>query len=204
MTGPGRPHTVSSRVETEAVAAGRDVAISQKNRNEIAALWARAVGPPSPPLAMTDGEKCMTVLKPARDDYIEAVRDLHARTPLAKTMGVELDIIEPGRVTAFLPLRPELCQQHGVAHAGTLASLADMVCGLAAYSLMDEGSSVMSVNINISLMRPAETERLRAEGRVVKAGKKVYFTEADIFADSAAGERLTTKVTATMVRVAEE
>jgi len=146
----------------------------------------------------------VTKFEAKRDDYGEAVRALHAGTPLAQSMGVDLTSVEPGRVTAVMPLRPEFSQQHGVAHAGALASIADMVCGLAAYSLMDEHSSVMSVNINVSLMRPAGGERLRAEGWVVKAGRKIYFTEAEIFADDGPGERLTTKVSATMTWVAED
>jgi len=143
----------------------------------------------------------MTEFQPARPDFAEAVRNLHEETPLAAHMGVTLVRIEPGRVTAELILKPEHTQQHGYAHAGTIAALADVVCGLAAYSLMDEGRSVVSININLSLMRPATGERLRADGRVVKAGQKIYFTEADIYAVNHTGEKLAAKASATMTAV---
>jgi uncharacterized protein (TIGR00369 family) len=143
----------------------------------------------------------MSTFMPERDDYAEAVRDLADRTPLARKMRLELESIEPGFVSARLPLKADVTQQHGYAHAGTLATLADIVCGLAAYSLMIKGSSVMSVNINLSLMRPGEGDYLLGRGRVVKAGKKLFFTEADLLAVDVTGERLVAKATATMTRV---
>lgn len=141
----------------------------------------------------------MTEFKPKRPDFKEAVSGLLAATPLARTLGVHLDLTEPGRVVCSLDMRPELGQQNGFAHAGILATLADFACGLAAYSLMADGENVLSTNINVSLMRPANGQRLRAEGRVVKAGARVYFTEAEIYAVEADSKTLTTKVTATMM-----
>jgi uncharacterized protein (TIGR00369 family) len=123
----------------------------------------------------------VTQFEPKRENYREAVEDLHARTALDNYLGVRLVSIEPGHVVAELDLIPELTQQHGFAHAGVLASIADTACGNAACSLMAEGEEVLSVNLNLSLMRPATGERLRAEGKVVKTGKRVYFTEADVF-----------------------
>ena len=143
----------------------------------------------------------MTSFQPGREDYAEAVHALHARTPLAKSMEVRLTSVAPGEVSAEMRLTTEVTQQHGVAHAGTIATLADIVCGLAAYSLMAEGVGVMSVNINLSLLRPAEGERLRAVGRVIKAGKRIYFTEAEVYAGDDAAEALAARVSATMTSV---
>lgn len=140
----------------------------------------------------------MTGFKPQREDFADAVRTLHANAPLSIELGVELDDIQPGHVSAYLPMKPAITQQHGYAHAGALAGLADIVCGLAAYSLVEAGASVLSVNINLSLLRPAEGDRLRADGRVVKAGRRIYFTEAEIYAVDESGERLVAKATATM------
>lgn len=138
------------------------------------------------------------VWQPQRADYAHAVNEFHDRTPLAVEYGIVLEKIEPGRVVASMPLRRELTQQDGIAHAGTLASVADVACGLAAYSLMAEGDNVLSVHFSISLMRPARGNKLRAVGQVVKAGRRLYFTEAEVFADDA-GEKLVAKAAITMV-----
>lgn len=143
----------------------------------------------------------MTEFLPKRENFVDAVRALHARTGLAGSMGVELIAVAPGQVTAEMKLTPDLTQQHGVAHAGVIASLADIACGLAAYSLMPDGLSVVSVNINLSLMRPAAGERLRAVGRVVKAGERIYFTEAELFAGN---DKPVARVSATMTSVRDD
>jgi len=137
--------------------------------------------------------------QPRRADFVQAVNEFHDRTPLAIEYGIVLEKIEPGRVVTSMPLRRELTQQDGIAHAGTLASVADIACGLAAYSLMAEGDNVLSVHFSISLMRPARGNRLRADGRVVKTGRRLYFTEAEVFADDGSGEKLVAKAAITMV-----
>ena len=143
----------------------------------------------------------MNRLKPKRPDYVRAVRAHHLRAAFSQEMGIELAEIEPGRLTASLPLRPTVTQQLGYAHAGIVATLADVVCGLAAYSLMPEKSEVLSVNINLSLLCPARGNRLRGDGRFVTAGKRLYFTEADIYAVDDTGEKLVARASATMTAV---
>ena len=146
----------------------------------------------------------MTSFQPRREDFVDAVRALHAQTGLAKSMKVELISVTAGEVTAEMKLTTALTQQHGVAHAGTIATLADIVCGLAAYSLMAEGMSVVSVNINLSLMRPAAGVQLRAVGRVIKAGKNLFFTEAELYTGDETEESYAkpgAKVSATMTSV---
>lgn len=146
----------------------------------------------------------MTPFEPERPDYVDAVHAFHDTVPLSTTLGIVLTSVKPGEVFAELKLTPKVTQQDGVAHAGTITALADTVCGLAAYSLMPEGARILSVNINVSLMRPGAGERLRAVGRVIKAGKRVYFTEAEVYAGDESeepGEKLAAKVTATMTVV---
>ena len=145
----------------------------------------------------------MTNFQSRREDHIEAVHALHARVPLSATLGIELTAVTSGEVSAALKLRSELTQQDGVAHAGTITALADTVCGLAAYSLMPAGVGILSVNLNVSLMRPGTGEQLHAVGRVVKAGKRIYFTEAEVYAGDGAGEKLVAKVSATMTTVSD-
>ena len=136
---------------------------------------------------------------PKHNRYREAVRELHSSAPFCAQVGIELIDIEPGAVMARAPLKPGLTQQHGYAHAGMIATLADTVCGLAAYSLMADGQSVLSSSINLSLMRPAGGEVLRACGRVIKAGNRVYYTEADIYSGNGETEQLVARAAATMM-----
>ena len=143
----------------------------------------------------------MTEFKPKRDDYAAAVRAFHDHTPFALQFGISLDEIKPGRVKASMPMRREFVQQTDVAHAGVLATLADIVCGLASYSLMAEGENVLSVHFSISLMRAATGSRMWADGRVVKPGGRLHFTEAEVYAGDENGGKLVAKAAITMAVV---
>lgn len=123
----------------------------------------------------------MAALSPKRTEYKKAVQELHNVTPLAGHLGVVLDQVGPGQVTVHMDVRAEHGQQHGYVHAGIMATLADIACGLAAYSLMAEGETVLSVNMNLSLLRPAKGGCITADARVVSAGRRLYFTEAVLF-----------------------
>ena len=143
----------------------------------------------------------MTAFTPKRDDYREAVQQLHEAAKFCRHIGIDLDRIEPGLVTGSLVLKPELTQQDGCAHAGLLASAADTVCGLTAYSLLEKGKNVLSVNLNISLMSAARGKIVRAEGKVIKAGHRLYFTEGYVWSGDGETDKLVVKVSATMAVV---
>ena len=48
---------------------------------------------------------------------------------------------------------------------------------------MPAGSEVLSIEFKINLLRPATGVRFVAEGRVVKSGKTITVSRADVFAD---------------------
>lgn len=125
----------------------------------------------------------MEEFTPARDDFREVVREYHRSTPVHAFLGFELVDIRPGFVSAVMPTRKELTQQDGYVQAGILVALADSVAGMAGLSLLDAGQTLLSVNISTQMMRPAGAERIRAEGSVVKTGRRFYFTEAVLFDD---------------------
>lgn len=126
----------------------------------------------------------MTTFTPRITDFAASVQKLFDSIPFYRTLQITLDKIEPGHVTAKMLRQGGVLQQDGFYHAGVLTALADAVGGSAAATLLGKGENIVSVNFAVSLLRPARAEMLRAEGRVIKAGKKFYFAEAEIFADN--------------------
>lgn len=128
--------------------------------------------------------------------FQDAVRESFARQNLMRTLGAELLRISPGEVDISLGWRDDLGQQSGVLHAGVLASIADSACGYAALTLMPTGSDVVSVEFKMNLLAPARGAEFVARGRVVRAGKTITATAADVFADGT----LVATMLATMMR----
>jgi len=74
-----------------------------------------------------------------------------------------------------------------------------VACGYAAYSLMPPDSEVLSVEFKVNLLRPAVGEKFVARARVVKPGKTLFVTQAEVFATSSDGEKHIATMVGTMV-----
>ncbi|MCO6512408.1 MAG: PaaI family thioesterase [Aridibacter famidurans] len=113
-----------------------------------------------------------------------------------RTLGAELISWDKGFARIACDIAEPHLQQHGYAHAGVLASIADSACGYAALSTMPDVAEVMSVEFKITLMRPCTAKRIVADGRVLKTGRTLVFTEGAV-TDSGGSETYAT-MTATM------
>ena len=136
----------------------------------------------------------MNTFTPASPDFAERVRDSFARQSIMTLIGAELSAVEPGRVVIELPYRGDLCQQHGFFHAGVTATIADSAGGYAAFSLFPAEASVLTTEFKINLLAPADGERLRAVGRVVKPGRTLTICDVEVFAVKAGAEKICAKL----------
>jgi len=102
--------------------------------------------------------------------------------PYWQTLGLELVEVEPGRSVFTANVRPQL-MQNGVLHGGVLASIADSACAVAAISRVYPASYATTINLQVAYLKPVREGRFRAEGKCLKAGKNVLFSEALVFDD---------------------
>jgi len=117
------------------------------------------------------------------------VRDSFARQRVMGFLGAELGEVGPGHALITLPYRPELSQQHGFFHGGIVGTIADSAAGYAGYTLMPHDASVLTVEYKLNLMAPADGDRLIARGRVIRPGKILVITQADVFVEKDGAER---------------
>ncbi len=117
----------------------------------------------------------------ARDTaFAERVRASFDRQSVMGLLGARLTRVEPGEVEIELPFRDDLCQQHGFFHAGVTSTIADSAGGYAGFSLFPADASVLTVEFKVNLLAPADGELLRAVGRVIKPGRSLTVTEAEV------------------------
>ena len=129
---------------------------------------------------------------------LDAMRRFFASSPFMVDLGVEPTATSEGCVTTTLPIAARHLQHTGVVHAGVAAALADHTMGAAAQTMAPEGRLILTAELKTSLLRAARGERLVCEGRVLKAGRQISFTEAEVFAESAGQRTLVMKASATM------
>ena len=130
---------------------------------------------------------------------VEKVKASFARQGLMQNFEARLDRVERGAVSISAPITPLVSQQHGAAHAGLTFALGDSAAGYAALTMIEGEADVMTAEMKINLLRPAVGKALVAEGRVVKAGKRLIVVQADVFAAQDGDRTLVAVLQGTMV-----
>ena len=120
---------------------------------------------------------------------------------MMKTLRARIHKVLRGKVSIEVPLHPSMCQQQGYAHAGLTFSIGDSAAGYSALTLMPENQEVMTAEIKINLLAPAEGKLLRAEGRVVKHGKRLVVVSSEIHALKDREKKLIAIMQGTMIPV---
>jgi len=121
------------------------------------------------------------------------------RQEFMKHIGCRLTIIEPGHVEAVIDLAKEHQQQIGLVHGGVTATIADVAAGFAGFTLVGPNEHTVTAEIKVSYLRKGRGSRLRAVGRVIKAGTSFHFCEAEVYCQDENGvETLIAKATTTM------
>ena len=120
-----------------------------------------------------------------RDAEVEhRIRSSFAKQGLMSTLGATLVTVAPGRVEIALSPSPAISQQHGFVHAGAVSAIADTAAGYAALSLMPPDRGVLTTEFKINLVAPAIGDRILARGKVVKVGRTLTLTQAEVIAES--------------------
>jgi len=139
----------------------------------------------------------MTSLQPADPSFEQRGRDSFARQRVMQLLGATLERVAPGEVEVRLPFRDDLVQQHGLLHAGVMATVADSACGYSALSLMAPGEAVLTTEFKVNLLAPGSGQAVVARARVVKAVRTLTVSMAEVFALEGGREKLVLLMTAT-------
>jgi uncharacterized protein (TIGR00369 family) len=120
-------------------------------------------------------------------DPLTLLRDVNQTAAFNRWCGIEVISAGPGDAEIAMPWRDEVGQYAGFLHAGLIGALIDTACGYAAATLVGR---VLASHYSVNCLRPAVGERFVARARVVKQGKSQVFTACELYAHSAAGEKL--------------
>ena len=140
-------------------------------------------------------------LKPKNINFKERVERHLAKQNFMHHIEFSLHKIEAGYTEGEMELKPIHFQQDGFAHGGVIASIADIVAGFAAYTLVGTDQHVVTGEIKISYFAKGNGEILRAKGKVIKAGKRVNFCEAEVFSVNGDIETIIAKASTSMITI---
>jgi uncharacterized protein (TIGR00369 family) len=122
--------------------------------------------------------------KPSDPSFEQRVRESFAKQGTIALIGASLTLVDVGLVEITVPFHDDLTQQDGYLYGGIVTAIADSASGYAALTLMPEGSEVLAVEFKVNLLRPGVGEQFVARGSVLKTGRTLTVTRADLFAVS--------------------
>jgi len=111
---------------------------------------------------------------------LQRVQQSFERQGLMRHLGAELLRVVPGECVITLPYSDKVTQQQGAFHGGAIGALADIAGGYAALTVTPANKEVVTVEYKINFLAACQGGELCATGRVVKAGKRVIVTAADV------------------------
>ncbi len=135
----------------------------------------------------------------ANPDFAERVTASFDKQNAMHLIRATLQVVERGSTEIHVPHWDGIEQQHGFVHGGVVGMIADSAAGYAAMTIAAATASVLTVEYKINLVAPADGEKLIARGQVVRAGRTLIVTKADVFAVKEGKETLCALMQQTMM-----
>jgi uncharacterized protein (TIGR00369 family) len=111
----------------------------------------------------------------------ELVRERMKESNAISHLGFDVERVEKGRAVFVLDVRAHHKQVHGVVHGGILAALADTTAAIAAYTVVPRGTEIATVELKINYLEPVPGGRIKADARVLRAGRNFVVSECEIW-----------------------
>ena len=115
-------------------------------------------------------------------EIAERVRASFDRQSAMHLIRATLPVVDQGRTEIHVPHWDGIEQQHGYVHGGVVGMIADSAAGYAAMTTVPETASVLTVEYKMNLVAPADGEMLIARGQVVRPGRTLIVTKAEVIA----------------------
>jgi uncharacterized protein (TIGR00369 family) len=120
-------------------------------------------------------------------DLYERVHKSFVRQGMMQHLGARLLRVGSGLVEVALPYSERVTQQQGGFHGGAMGALADIAAGYAALTVVEADQEVTTVEYKINFLAGFRDGELRATGRVVRRGRRIIVTTAEVSHHAADG-----------------
>jgi uncharacterized protein (TIGR00369 family) len=117
---------------------------------------------------------------PSNAELHDRVHKSFVRQGMMQHLGARLVRVESGLVEVALPYSDRVTQQQGGFHGGAMGALADIAAGYAALTVVEPDQEVTTVEYKINFLAGFRDGELRAVGRVVRRGRRIIVTTADV------------------------
>jgi acyl-CoA thioesterase len=110
--------------------------------------------------------------------YLDDIKKIgRGANPFFLSMEIEIESFGEGEAVLSMPIRPSILNGQGWMQGGLFVALADEAMALALYTVLEDGELIATISENTSFLQGIRDGRVIAEGKVLKRGRQVAFTE---------------------------
>ncbi len=113
-------------------------------------------------------------------EYIRELIHIVNTSPYPSHMAMRLAAIDFDMADIELETGHFHHQPYGIVHGGVLATLIDTATFWAAFMRIPEDAGFVNIDLKLNYFKPVINDRLRAEGRAIRSGKLISYSEARI------------------------
>jgi len=113
--------------------------------------------------------------------YVDELTNLINNSPIAQFLPFRLTSITLDSAAILMETKENHIQPIGTIHGGILATLIDTATYWAAFLKIPEDMGLVNVDLKLNYLRPATVGLLTAEGRCIKPGRSISYSEASVF-----------------------
>jgi uncharacterized protein (TIGR00369 family) len=137
---------------------------------------------------MTDNES--SAFGQVSEPVADLLRATFSQQGALMAWGARITQLAPGECEVTVPMSAVVTQQHGYFHGGVIGTVADAAGGYAANTLLMPENECLSAEYKINILAPGIGDTLIGRGRVIKAGKTLVVSGAEVFAVKDGVEKL--------------
>jgi len=113
--------------------------------------------------------------------YFETLQQLVEVASFPRLIGMRLEAIDFDSATIVIDIDERHFQPFRIVHGGVLATLIDTATFWAAFARIPQDAGLVNIDLKLNYLQPAIAGRLRAEGRCIRPGRTLSYSEAHIY-----------------------
>jgi uncharacterized protein (TIGR00369 family) len=117
-----------------------------------------------------------------------------------RSIGIELDSIEPGRARLSLEVTQQHLQLAGVMHGGAIATLIDTAVAFAIVGSSEVGARFTTIEMKVNYLIAIGQGRIFADAKLIRDGRRIVVADCEVIDSNG---RLAAKALVTYMRLNE-
>jgi len=113
-------------------------------------------------------------------ETLQRIREKFETNHFPKSLGIELDSVEPGRARLSLNVEQRHLQLAGIMHGGAIATLIDTAVAFAIVGASEPGARFTTIEMKVNYLSAIREGRIVADAKLIRDGRRIVVADCDV------------------------